>query len=237
MATSTPVNESGWHGSRDDRDPSEPAAHRPRGVLQPDHLGGHRRGRGRAARRGAQGAGRPTRLRLSSLIAAHGADGQACLCDPTDPVGLSQPAVSPPFEGAHGRRPDRPGTARQVGVLLPGAGRVGRHRGRPDRPRVSGHGGPARGTGTRLAGAAGSPGVGAAGRTVAARGGTPWRGQGGCASDLRRCSARPPWVQTGWYRGSARCWEDRRSSRPVRSDRSRGLTGRVGHARCRCGRG
>jgi ArsR family transcriptional regulator len=36
----------------------------------------------------------PTRLRLISLIAAHGADGQACVCDLTDPVGLSQPTVS-----------------------------------------------------------------------------------------------------------------------------------------------
>ena len=36
----------------------------------------------------------PTRLRLISLIAAHGADGQACVCDLTEPVGLSQPTVS-----------------------------------------------------------------------------------------------------------------------------------------------
>lgn len=36
----------------------------------------------------------PTRLRLISLIAAHGADGQACVCDLTNPVGLSQPTVS-----------------------------------------------------------------------------------------------------------------------------------------------
>jgi ArsR family transcriptional regulator len=36
----------------------------------------------------------PTRLRLISLIAAHGAEGQACVCDLTDPVGLSQPTVS-----------------------------------------------------------------------------------------------------------------------------------------------
>ncbi|MET0789411.1 MAG: metalloregulator ArsR/SmtB family transcription factor [Cellulomonas sp.] len=35
----------------------------------------------------------PTRLRLLSLIAAH--DGsEACVCDLTDPVGLSQPTVS-----------------------------------------------------------------------------------------------------------------------------------------------
>ena len=36
----------------------------------------------------------PTRLRLVSLIAAHGADGEACVCDLTAPVGLSQPTVS-----------------------------------------------------------------------------------------------------------------------------------------------
>lgn len=37
--------------------------------------------------------GEPTRLRLVSLIAAH--DGaEACVCDLTDPVGLSQPTVS-----------------------------------------------------------------------------------------------------------------------------------------------
>jgi ArsR family transcriptional regulator len=31
---------------------------------------------------------------LISLIAANGADGQACVCDLTNPVGLSQPTVS-----------------------------------------------------------------------------------------------------------------------------------------------
>lgn len=35
----------------------------------------------------------PTRLRLLSLVAA-AQGGQACLCDLTDPVGLSQPTVS-----------------------------------------------------------------------------------------------------------------------------------------------
>ncbi|MPV38046.1 ArsR/SmtB family transcription factor [Georgenia subflava] len=35
----------------------------------------------------------PTRLRLLSLIAAR-AEGEACVCDLTDPVGLSQPTVS-----------------------------------------------------------------------------------------------------------------------------------------------
>lgn len=35
----------------------------------------------------------PTRLRLLSLVAAH-ADGEACICDLTDPVRLTQPTVS-----------------------------------------------------------------------------------------------------------------------------------------------
>ena len=35
----------------------------------------------------------PTRLRLVSLVAAH-TDGEACVCDLTQPVGLSQPTVS-----------------------------------------------------------------------------------------------------------------------------------------------
>jgi ArsR family transcriptional regulator, arsenate/arsenite/antimonite-responsive transcriptional repressor len=35
----------------------------------------------------------PTRLRLISLVAAHG-DQEACVCDLTEPVGLSQPTVS-----------------------------------------------------------------------------------------------------------------------------------------------
>lgn len=37
--------------------------------------------------------GDPTRIRLLSLIAAH-IDGEACVCELTDPVGLSQPTVS-----------------------------------------------------------------------------------------------------------------------------------------------
>jgi ArsR family transcriptional regulator len=37
--------------------------------------------------------GDPTRVRLLSLIAAH-EDAEACVCDLTDPVGLSQPTVS-----------------------------------------------------------------------------------------------------------------------------------------------
>jgi ArsR family transcriptional regulator len=35
----------------------------------------------------------PTRLRLVSLVAAH-EDREACVCDLTEPVGLSQPTVS-----------------------------------------------------------------------------------------------------------------------------------------------
>jgi len=37
--------------------------------------------------------GDPTRVKLLSLIAA-GKDGEACICDLTEPVGLSQPTVS-----------------------------------------------------------------------------------------------------------------------------------------------
>ena len=37
--------------------------------------------------------GDPTRVRLVSLIAAHD-NAEACVCDLTDPVGLSQPTVS-----------------------------------------------------------------------------------------------------------------------------------------------
>ena len=37
--------------------------------------------------------GDPTRVRLLSLIGAHG-DGEACVCDLTEPVNLSQPTVS-----------------------------------------------------------------------------------------------------------------------------------------------
>lgn len=37
--------------------------------------------------------GDPTRLRLLSLIAAS-EEGELCICDLTDPVGLSQPTVS-----------------------------------------------------------------------------------------------------------------------------------------------
>jgi ArsR family transcriptional regulator len=35
----------------------------------------------------------PTRLRIISLVAAH-QDAEACVCELTDPIGLSQPTVS-----------------------------------------------------------------------------------------------------------------------------------------------
>lgn len=35
----------------------------------------------------------PTRLRLLSMVAAH-ADAEACVCDLTEPLGLTQPTVS-----------------------------------------------------------------------------------------------------------------------------------------------
>jgi ArsR family transcriptional regulator, arsenate/arsenite/antimonite-responsive transcriptional repressor len=56
-----------------------------KGVLEPD-----------AAERLAhifKALGDPTRVRLVSLIAAHD-NAEACVCDLTDPVGLSQPTVS-----------------------------------------------------------------------------------------------------------------------------------------------
>lgn len=36
----------------------------------------------------------PTRLRLLSMVAARGADGEACICDLTGPLGLTQPTLS-----------------------------------------------------------------------------------------------------------------------------------------------
>ena len=43
--------------------------------------------------RGFKALGDPTRVRLLSLIAATD-DGEACICDLIEPVGLSQPTVS-----------------------------------------------------------------------------------------------------------------------------------------------
>ena len=42
---------------------------------------------------GFKALGDPTRLRLISLVASH-QDAEACVCELTDPVGLSQPTVS-----------------------------------------------------------------------------------------------------------------------------------------------
>ncbi len=43
--------------------------------------------------RGLKALADPTRLRLLSMISAHD-DGEACVCDLTEPLGLSQPTVS-----------------------------------------------------------------------------------------------------------------------------------------------
>jgi ArsR family transcriptional regulator len=55
--------------------------------------GGLSREAGRDERGPAQGGGRPVRLRLLSAIRATDA-GEACVCDLTPLVGLSQPTVS-----------------------------------------------------------------------------------------------------------------------------------------------
>ena len=52
----------------------------------------HRRP-GRGPGPAAQGPGDPTRLRLVSLVAAHDG-GEACVCDLTEPLGLTQPTIS-----------------------------------------------------------------------------------------------------------------------------------------------
>ncbi len=46
-----------------------------------------------AAARTFKALGDPARVRLLSIVAAS-PDGEACICDLTDPVGLSQPTVS-----------------------------------------------------------------------------------------------------------------------------------------------
>ena len=55
------------------------------GVLTPDEA--------ERIARTFKALGDPTRVRLLTLIAASG-DGEACICDLTEPVGLSQPTVS-----------------------------------------------------------------------------------------------------------------------------------------------
>ena len=47
---------------------------------------------GRRPRPDAKALADPTRLRLVSVVAAH--DGEACVCDLTEPLGLTQPAIS-----------------------------------------------------------------------------------------------------------------------------------------------
>ena len=64
-----------------------------RRLLRPGQRRAARPRRGRAARRRLKALAEPTRLRLLSLIAAR-EDGEACVCDLTAPVGLSQPTVS-----------------------------------------------------------------------------------------------------------------------------------------------
>ena len=59
------------------------------GVLTPDEA--------ERIARTFKALGDPTRVRLLSLIAASG-DGEACICDLTEPVGLSQPTVSHPMK-------------------------------------------------------------------------------------------------------------------------------------------
>ena len=55
------------------------------GILSPDAA--------ERLARAFKALGDPTRVRLLSLIAAH-ADGEACVCDLTEPAGLSQSTVS-----------------------------------------------------------------------------------------------------------------------------------------------
>lgn len=50
-------------------------------------------GSSRTHRPAVEGAGRPVRLRLMSLVASH-EGGEACVCDVTDAFELSQPTIS-----------------------------------------------------------------------------------------------------------------------------------------------
>ena len=58
----------------------------------------------------------PVRLRLLSLIAA-APEGTACSCDLEEPVGKSQPTVSPPPVAPRRRRADHQGEGRALGEL------------------------------------------------------------------------------------------------------------------------
>lgn len=58
----------------------------------------------------------PARLRLLSMIAAHD-DGEACVCELTEPLDLSQPTVSRHLKGAARRRAGHPQQAWRMGLL------------------------------------------------------------------------------------------------------------------------
>ena len=74
----------------------------------------------------------PARLRLLSVIqAAEG--GEACQCDLTVPVGLSQPTVSHHLKVLHDAGPGHPGEARHLGLLPRGPRPARRGRGRAHR--------------------------------------------------------------------------------------------------------
>lgn len=78
--------------------PSESAACCAPGSANRDHSGHEGLGEARLAdaqrlARTFKALGDPTRLRLLAMIAAQDG-GEACICDMTEPVGLSQPTVS-----------------------------------------------------------------------------------------------------------------------------------------------
>ena len=62
----------------------------------------------------------PARLRLISLVAAQ-QGGEACVCELTDPIGLSQPTVSHHLKNPGRRRHSESRTTRQMGLLPGGA--------------------------------------------------------------------------------------------------------------------
>ena len=104
----------------------------------------------------------PARLRLLSLIAAH-EGGEACVCDLTEPLGLTQPTVSHHLKVLVDAGLLHRDKARGLGVLHPGAGCAGLARRRAEQPRsgrsgwmtafleqrADRHSGPARGQGRR----------------------------------------------------------------------------------------
>ena len=112
----------------------------------------------------------PARLRLLSLIAAHDG-GEACVCDLTEPLGLTQPPVSHHLKVLVDAGLLHRDKARGLGVLHPGAGCAGLARRRAEQPRsgrsgwmtafleqrADRHSGPARGQGRRPGGTIGWP--------------------------------------------------------------------------------